>query len=97
MNDIVIGEYRAVKCEKYRERLLIGCITKICDKNVEIDWMVTSYSGLWKAWKGRGDGKIVRFAETIPLCDVMIKVEFTKGMRIPPKSVLALRELYSHV
>ena len=97
MHDFAVGEYRAVKCDKYSERPLNGCITKTCNKSVDIDWMIGSYSGVWKEWKGRSEGKVVRFAETIPIEDVMIKVVFTKGRRIPPKEVLALKELYAHM
>lgn len=59
--------------------------------------MVGSYSGIWKAWRGRANGKTVRFTDKIPFSDVMTKVEFTKGMRIPPKSVIALKELYAKI
>ena len=59
--------------------------------------MLGSYSGVWKEQKERSEGKVVRFAETIPIEDVMIKVVFTKGRRIPPKEVSALKELYAHV
>ena len=53
------GEYVAVKC------LLIGKITEINDINATIDWCVGTYSGIWKEWRGRKDGKAVVFSDTI--------------------------------
>ena len=89
-----VGEYVAVRCEKYSERPLIGCITNINTEAVTINWMIGSYSGIWKEWKGRSEGKYVTFADTIPQEHVMISVEFTKGMRLPQKTVSSLKELY---
>lgn len=92
---LTIGQYVAVRCDKYKERPLIGCITQICEKTVDINWMIGSYSGVWKEWKGRSEGKCVTFSDTISREDVMIPVEFTKGMRIPPRKVSNLKELYA--
>ena len=83
-----------MKCDKYGERPLIGRITEINEKNVNINWMIGSYSGVWKEWKGRSEGRYITFADTIPWEDVMISVEFTKGMRLPQKTVSTLKELY---
>lgn len=47
-SDLCPGMYVAVKSTKYHERPLIG---KVCDTDggmVEIEWMVGTYSGLWK-------------------------------------------------
>ena len=83
-----------MRCEKFSERPLIGHITQIDDKTVNINWMIGSYSGIWKEWKGRSEGKYITFADTIPLEDVMTPIELTKGMRLPQKTVSTLKELY---
>ena len=62
------------KSTKYRERPLIG---KKCDIDtpdsgrVEMEWMVGTYSGLWKEWKGREGGKTVGFTENISKEDII--------------------------
>ena len=63
-----IGELVAVMCDKFRDRPLIGSITKIREKDVEIGWYVHvgTYSGLWKKWMGQEDGKVIQITDNIP-------------------------------
>ena len=84
----------AVKCSQYTERPLIGCVNSVTNDGVVIDWYVGSYSGTWKAWKGRVDGKSTIFQQNVKLEDVLSKVELSKSMRLSSKTVAALKELY---
>ena len=86
-----------MKCKKYKERPLIGEITEVDDVNATIDWCVGTYSGMWKEWRGRKDGKAVVFSDTIPVEDILMKVSFTKSKRLPLTIIPALKELYSSV
>ena len=83
-----------MKCQKYKERPLIGKITAVDGVNTTIDWYVGTYTGTWKEWCGRKDGKAVIFSDTIPLKDILMKVSFTKSMRLPSMIIPALKELY---
>ena len=85
----------AIRSVKYHERPLIG---KICDTDggmVEIEWMVGTYSGLWKQWKGREGGKTVVFTEKICKEDIIYtNITFTPGKRLTPATIKALKTLY---
>ena len=83
-----------MKCQKYKEWPLIGKITAVDGVNITIDWYVGTYTGTWKEWHGRKDGKAVIFSDTIPLKDILMKVSFTKSMRLPSMIIPALKELY---
>ena len=85
----------AVRCDKFHERPLIGSICEKFDDAVQIEWYIGTYSGMWKKWKGRSEGKYVTFQEHISLEDVLMRdIRFTKSMRIPPKTASSLKELY---
>ena len=97
-SDLCTGMYVAVKSTKYRERPLIG---RICDIDtpdsgrVEMEWMVGTYSGLWKEWRGREGGKTVVFTENISKEDIIFKnITFTPGKRLTPATIKALKALY---
>ena len=61
----------AVRCSKYQERSLIGCVINLTGREVVFDWMVGSYSGTWKEWRGREDGKLVVFSDSVPVEDAI--------------------------
>ena len=88
------GEYVAVKCGKYKERPLIGRISEVDNVNITIDWYIGTYSDTWKEWRGRQDGKPVIFSDSIPVKDILMKVSFTKSMRLPSSVIRSLKELY---
>jgi len=84
----------AVRSAKYTEKPLIGQVTAVNEGNITINWYIGTYSGNWKEWKGRQEGKPVIFSDSIPYKDVLLSVSFTKSMKLPPKTVAALKELY---
>ena len=55
----------ALKLDKYPDRPLIGRIARIQGASIEVDWMVGTYSGQWREWKGRQDGKTIIFSDTV--------------------------------
>ena len=82
-------------CEKYIERPQIGQVTALTDSNVTINWFIGTYSGMWKPWRVRSQGKMVYNTEEIPLEDVFLTgITFGKTMRLSSKTVLALKDLY---
>ena len=84
----------AVRSDKYSEKPLIGQVTEVNKDDITINWYIGTFSGYWKEWKGRQDGKSVIFSDTIPFKDILQSVSFTKTMKLPPKTVAALKELY---
>ena len=73
---------------KFKERPLIGRVTSVNATTVAMDWYVGTYTGTWRIWKGRENGKLAVFQEVIELQDVLTAVELTKSMRLPPKLYL---------
>lgn len=90
-----IGELVAVMSDKFHDRPLIGSITKIREKDVEIGWYIGTYSGLWKKWMGREDGKVIQITDNIPKKNIILRdIALTKSMRLPQQTIATLKELY---
>ena len=89
------GEFIAVHSDKFVERPLIGRTTKVTTYKVEFEWMIGTYSGQWKEWRGRQDGIPVIFTDSVPLTDVLYHpIEFTKNKKLGPQTVAKLKEAY---
>ena len=80
IQEIKLGELIAVYTEKFTERPLIGWVTSVDSKVIKFDWMIGTYTGTWKEWRGRKEGKSVIFSDSVPLMDVLYHpIELTKG------------------
>jgi len=89
------GEFVAVRCSKYSEKPLIGHVTSLNgNNNLTIDWFIGTYSGYWKEWKGRHEGKLIVLDEIAVEDIVLSSISFTKSWKLPPKTVTVLKELY---
>jgi len=62
-----------------------------------MDWYIRTYSGIWKEWKGRDQGKPVVFSHTVENKDILKTVTLTKAMRLKPEAVQDLKSIYSSV
>lgn len=60
-------------CGKYTERPLIGRVTEANNGEIVIDWMIGSYSGVWREWKGREGRCSETYTEKIPYSDIVLK------------------------
>lgn len=90
------GEMVAVICPKYKDRPLIGKVTEVEDRRFTVGWYVGTYSGVWKPWKGRAQGKSINYTDVLQTEDIIFRnIVFTKAMRLPPATVLALKSAYS--
>ena len=70
-------------------------MTAVNNQSVTIDWLVGSFSGMWREWRGRSGGKSIIYSDTIPFYDILQQnIEFTKSNRLRPSTVAALKELY---
>ena len=78
--------YAAIKSVKSHEHPLIGKICSTDGGMVEIEWMVGTYSGLWKQWKGKEGGKTVVFTEKIckEVCAQTLHLCLAKDLHQPP-------------
>jgi len=45
---VELGECVAVISEKYSDRPLLGRVTAVFDEDIQMDWMVGTYSGVWR-------------------------------------------------
>ena len=68
-------DYIAVRSVKYTEKSLMGQVTSTGLTNVSIDWYIGTYSGMWKAWKGREQGKTVTYTDIIERSDILPKAK----------------------
>ena len=80
--NIEVGCYVAVRCRKYKDRPLIRKVAEISKGNVLLEWMIGTYSGTWRAWKGREGKRSVTLTDEIPIQDVLQGVQFTKTFSI---------------
>jgi len=88
----------AVFSEKYSERPLLGRVTAVFDEDIQMDWMVSTYSGVWREWTGRAEGKRCVFNDRIKKSKILMKsVNFTNAKRLKPDIVRELKQLYSNV
>ena len=89
-----VEDFIALRSQKYKEKPLIGRITSTGKTNVTIDWYIGTYSGTWKQWKGREQGKTVTFTDIIQRSDILQTLTFTKAMRLPTATVTELKTKY---
>ena len=95
-HDLELGECVAVLSNKYNERPLLGRVTAIFDDEIQMDWMVGTYSGMWRDWKGRVEGKPVVFCDRIKIDQVVMRsIQFTNGKRLKSDTVCELKQRYS--
>ena len=86
----------AVRSTKYPDRPLIGRVIAIGEDDVQIEWMVGTYSGSWKEWKGREGGKTVIYKDSIPKEDILYTgITLTATKKLKASIVNTLKSLYA--
>ena len=92
---VVVGQFVAVKSAVYKEKPLIGKVVSVATTTVVIEWWMGTYSGLWREWVGKENGKKVVYTDNIEKKDIIdIDIKFTKSKRLPPCLVRELKSLY---
>ena len=92
---IKAGELIAVNSQKYPDRPLIGRATEVDSKKVKLEWMIGTYSGTWKEWRGREDGEQVVYTDVIPRTDVVYHpINLTRSMKLSSQTVSELKKIY---
>ena len=83
----------ALSCKLYENDL--PQLGKLCavneDNSVTIDWLIGTYSSIFKAWTKKGQ----QIRETFPRRAIMGRVTLTSGMRLKKDTVVLLKRLYS--
>lgn len=93
--NVTTGEIVAVKSENYHDRPLLGRAVNLNGDNFTIEWFVGTYSGTWKEWTGRKNGKRVKYTDTIKYTDIVYQnITFTKSNRLSPSTVTSLKAAY---
>lgn len=74
----------------------IGTVTAtpVGSENVEIEWMMGSYSEPWTVCKKREKGKYVTWKEKIPLSSILFPIELTRSCRLNTGLVKKLKHAY---
>ena len=98
--DVHVQDFIAITSRVYKERPLIGQVTSIghvtsTGQNIIIDWYIGTYSGTWKPWRGRENGKTVTYTDTIDKKDIIQIITFTKGLRLSTTTVKELKMKYA--
>lgn len=83
-----MGMLVAVNISKYPDRPFIGRVVEGHKHEVVLEWLVGSYSGTWKEWKGR-EGDFHRHS----VCR-RHDIKLTVGKRLQPSKVKVLKSLY---
>ena len=96
MQAINVGMLVAVNIEKYKDRPLIGKVLEVSGDSIVLEWMVGSYSGIWKEWKGREEGEVVTYTDVITIENIVCTdIHFTPSKRLPPNIIKTLKSLYA--
>lgn len=90
----MLGEFVAVKCDKYNEKPLISKIVTLRDDDITIEWYMGTFRGSWKPWKGKEDGQLVIYTDIIPKSKVLASVSFTGAMKLTSDCVTELKSMY---
>ena len=89
-----IGMLIAVNTPKYCERPQIGRIISISPQEVVLEWLVGTYSGTWREWKGKEGGKTVVFTDTVATTNIIhTDIQLTSSKRLSPSVVKVLKTL----
>ena len=89
------GEYVAVKCNKYKDRLLIGKVIELKSNAFILEWLQGRYTSQWRPWTGREKGKTVKYTDVIEYKNIVYRnIEFS-GMKLQKCTVTALKAVYT--
>lgn len=89
---VQIGEVIAVRSSVYKDRPLLGRVKELRDEEITVEWFMGSYSGTWKEWTGRVNGKRVVYTDTIQNKDIIqTSISFTPTMHLPTAIVTTLK------
>ena len=75
----------------------LGKVTKECDKNcaeIEVEWMVGTYSEPWQLWKQRKGRSYTTWKEKIPSTAVLLPVNLTNAGRLSKSVISELKLMY---
>ena len=89
------GEYVALNLAKYSDHPLIGRITDVQGRDVTVEWMVGTYSGQWREWKGREGGKSVVYSDIVKPTDIVRRgIKFTRSKKLSLTDIKELKAVY---
>ena len=85
--------------EYEEEEPQIGTVTAIPggSKNVEIEWMLGSYSQPWTVYKRREKGRYVTWKEMISVSAILFPIELTRSCRLSTGLVKKLKHAYKEI
>ena len=69
-------------------------VVKVTDVEVEVEWMIGSYTSVWTTWKPKDKSNIERVHRNAV---IMSGIELTKTKRLKTDDVTTLKLIYSNV
>ena len=83
--------------EVYKDRPLLGRVKSIQALKVTIEWLMGSYSGKWREWKGKVGKELVVYTDEIPVNDIIHRnITLNSSMHLTPSVVKILKEKYAN-
>lgn len=95
---VTVGTTIACFLPKYSdEEPQLGRVLKVNEgenHNLEIEWLVGSYSETWRVWKQKKGREYVTWKEVIPNHAVLFPVTLTRAERLPSSLISKLKCAY---
>lgn len=64
------------------------------EENVEVEWMVGSYSEPWRIWKEKKEKEYVTWKDIVPKDTVLFPVSLSKTNRLLSSDIAKLKTVY---
>ena len=81
--------------QKYSdEEPQLSNVVRIDGEQLEVEWLVGSYSEPWTVWKEKRGREYVTWKELIPMHAVLFPVSLTKTQRLTNDLILKLKTSY---
>lgn len=90
------GEIIGVLKKEYKDRPLLGRVKEAKASAVTIEWLMGSYTGKWREWKGREGKEVVIYTDEIERKDIIHRnIQLTSTMHLTLSDVKILKEKYA--
>lgn len=86
-----MGMTVAVDCPKYQEQPQLGRVVGIKKGWIIIEWLIGTYSGVWREWKKKGQN----ITDEVNVDNVLCGITLTKANRLCQSTIAELKDMYS--
>ena len=94
MSNIPVGKFAALCLNQYKHEVpQIGKVLKVSDDQVDIEWIVGTFSSVWIPWMTKGKKMNVTVHRNVVIVSA---IELSKSNRLKKEDILALKRIYSN-